>query len=151
MPNTWDVPVILTGGGRSPVMPGRHAEPTICAAGRGGPPTRTHDGRPHGAVDTVDAVGGVDMLGGVDVLDGVMPASQAHRRHRRHDVADQRATPPADVPAEKGSQTTEYALLLIVAATITMLALTWAKQGAIKNVLDGVIGQILALFGIGAG
>jgi hypothetical protein len=53
--------------------------------------------------------------------------------------------------AEYGSQTTEYALLLIVAATITMLALTWAKQGAIKGVLDGVIGQVLALFGIGAG
>jgi hypothetical protein len=53
--------------------------------------------------------------------------------------------------AEYGSQTTEYALLLIVAATITMLALTWAKQGAIKGVLDGVIAQVLALFGIGAG
>ena len=50
---------------------------------------------------------------------------------------------------ERGSQTMEYALLLIVAATIAMLALTWARQGAIKSLLDAVMAKVLALFGIG--
>jgi hypothetical protein len=43
----------------------------------------------------------------------------------------------------------EYALLLIVVATIAMLALTWARQGAVKTVLDAVIDKVLGLFGIG--
>ena len=50
--------------------------------------------------------------------------------------------------AERGSQTTEYALLLIVAATIAVLALNWARQGAITTVLDAVLDKVLALFGI---
>ena len=43
----------------------------------------------------------------------------------------------------------EYALLPIVAATVAMLALTWARQGAIKELLDAVMDKVLALFGIG--
>jgi hypothetical protein len=52
---------------------------------------------------------------------------------------------------DRGSQTMEYALLLIVAGTVAMLALTWARQGAIKSLLDAVMDKVLALFGIGKG
>jgi hypothetical protein len=51
--------------------------------------------------------------------------------------------------AEAGSQTTEYALILVVAATIASLALTWARQGAIAELLDGVLDHVRSLFGIG--
>jgi len=43
----------------------------------------------------------------------------------------------------------EYALLLIVAATIAVLALSWARQGAIKDLLDAVLDKVQDLFGIG--
>ena len=39
---------------------------------------------------------------------------------------------------ETGSQTTEYALIMVVAATIASLALAWARQGAIADLLTGV-------------
>jgi hypothetical protein len=51
--------------------------------------------------------------------------------------------------AENGSQTTEYALILVVAATIASLALAWARQGAIADLLDGVLEHVRSLFGIG--
>jgi hypothetical protein len=51
--------------------------------------------------------------------------------------------------AETGSQTTEYALILVVAATIASLALAWARQGAIADLLDGVLDHVRTLFGIG--
>ena len=51
--------------------------------------------------------------------------------------------------AETGSQTTEYALILVVAATIASLALAWARQGAIAELLDGVLDHVRTLFGIG--
>ena len=51
--------------------------------------------------------------------------------------------------AEAGSQTTEYALILVVAATIASLALAWARQGAIADLLDGVLDHVRSLFGIG--
>jgi Flp pilus assembly pilin Flp len=54
-------------------------------------------------------------------------------------------------PDDRGSQTMEYALLLIVAGTVAMLALTWARQGAIKSLLDAVMDKVMALFGIGKG
>jgi hypothetical protein len=54
-------------------------------------------------------------------------------------------------PGDRGSQTMEYALLLIVAGTVAMLALTWARQGAIKSLLDAVMDKVMALFGIGKG
>lgn len=50
---------------------------------------------------------------------------------------------------ENGSQTTEYALILVVAATIASLALAWARQGAIAELLDGVLDHVRTLFGIG--
>ena len=67
-------------------------------------------------------------------------------------VSTRRLTGPRRLLAsDRGSQTMEYALILIVAATIAMLALTWAREGAIKALLDAVMGKVMALFGIGKG
>jgi hypothetical protein len=58
--------------------------------------------------------------------------------------------PPAAAPGpETGSQTTEYALIMVVAATIASLALAWARKGAISGLLNGVLDQVRSLFGIG--
>ena len=51
--------------------------------------------------------------------------------------------------SERGSQTTEYALLIVVSATIASLALAWARKGAIAALLDVVMKQVRSLFGIG--
>lgn len=51
--------------------------------------------------------------------------------------------------SEQGSQTTEYALLIVVSATIASLALAWARKGAIAGLLDLVMKQVRGLFGIG--
>jgi hypothetical protein len=51
--------------------------------------------------------------------------------------------------AENGSQTTEYALIMVVAATIASLALAWARNGAIAELLDGVLDHVRSLFGMG--
>jgi hypothetical protein len=53
--------------------------------------------------------------------------------------------------ADRGSQTMEYALILVVAATIAMLALTWARQGAVKALLDAVMHKVMTMFEIGKG
>ena len=61
-------------------------------------------------------------------------------------------TRPAALPradAESGSQTTEYALIMVVAATIASLALAWARNGAVAGLLDGVLDHVRSLFGIG--
>ena len=60
-----------------------------------------------------------------------------------------RPASPSRLVAETGSQTTEYALILVVAATIASLALAWARQGAIAELLDGVLDHVRSLFGIG--
>jgi hypothetical protein len=58
--------------------------------------------------------------------------------------------PPArPFDAESGSQTTEYALIMVVAATIASLALAWARNGAIADLLDGVLDHVRSLFGMG--
>jgi hypothetical protein len=51
--------------------------------------------------------------------------------------------------AESGSQTTEYALIMVVAATIASLALAWARNGAVADLLDGVLDHVRSLFGMG--
>jgi hypothetical protein len=51
--------------------------------------------------------------------------------------------------AETGSQTTEYALIMVVAATIASLALAWARNGAVAGLLDGVLDHVRSLFGMG--
>jgi len=50
---------------------------------------------------------------------------------------------------ETGSQTTEYALIMVVAATIASLALAWARNGAIADLLTGVLDHVRSLFGMG--
>ena len=62
--------------------------------------------------------------------------------------ASRPASPPRLI-SETGSQTTEYALILVVAATIASLALAWARQGGIAELLDGVLDHVRTLFGIG--
>ena len=51
--------------------------------------------------------------------------------------------------AETGSQTIEYALIMVVAATIASLALAWARNGAIADLLNGVLDHVRSLFGMG--
>ena len=51
--------------------------------------------------------------------------------------------------AEHGSQTTEYALIMVVAATIASLALAWARKGAVADLLNGVLDHVRSLFGMG--
>ena len=41
-------------------------------------------------------------------------------------------------PGEGGQSTTEYTLVILVAATIALLLLNWAKGGAIVNFLNSV-------------
>jgi hypothetical protein len=60
-----------------------------------------------------------------------------------------RAVSPRPFRAETGSQTTEYALIMVVAATIASLALAWARNGAIADLLDGVLDHVRSLFGMG--
>ncbi len=50
--------------------------------------------------------------------------------------------------SEEGSQTTEYALLIVVSATIASLALAWARNGAVAGLLDAVLKQVRGLFGV---
>jgi Protein of unknown function (DUF4244) len=61
------------------------------------------------------------------------------------------ATRPASrqITPETGSQTTEYALIMVVAATIASLALAWARNGAIADLLTGVLDHVRSLFGMG--
>jgi hypothetical protein len=50
---------------------------------------------------------------------------------------------------QSGSQTTEYALIMVVAATVASLALAWARNGAVAGLLDGVLDHVRSLFGMG--
>ena len=58
-------------------------------------------------------------------------------------------TAPLQFAREGGSQTTEYALVMVVAATIASLALAWARNGAIADLLTGVLDHVRSLFGMG--
>jgi len=62
-------------------------------------------------------------------------------------LVTQTASRPFD--PETGSQTTEYALIMVVSATIASLALAWARNGAIADLLTGVLDHVRSLFGIG--
>ena len=60
-----------------------------------------------------------------------------------------RAVSSRRLHAESGSQTTEYALIMVVAATVASLALAWARNGAVAGLLDGVLDHVRSLFGMG--
>jgi len=59
---------------------------------------------------------------------------------------------PVRVPlprSEAGSQTTEYALVMVLAATVAALALAWARNGAVAGLLSGVLKHVRSMFGMG--
>jgi hypothetical protein len=49
-------------------------------------------------------------------------------------------------PAE-GQSTTEYTLVILVAATIALLLLNWAKGGAVTAFFDGIFNKVTGMFG----
>jgi hypothetical protein len=53
------------------------------------------------------------------------------------------------IKSEVGSQTIEYGLVVILAATIGSLALAWARKGAVTALLDAMLKQVRSMFGIG--
>jgi hypothetical protein len=59
------------------------------------------------------------------------------------------AAPSRRCRAQSGSQPAEYALIMVVAATIASLALAWARNGAVAELLDGVLDHVRSLFGMG--
>jgi len=48
--------------------------------------------------------------------------------------------------AETGQSTTEYTLVILVAATIALLLLNWAKGGAVTGFFDSIFGKVTGLF-----
>ena len=52
----------------------------------------------------------------------------------------------AGCPAEAGQSTTEYTLVILVAATIALLLLNWAKGGAITSFFQTIFDKVVAMF-----
>ena len=48
--------------------------------------------------------------------------------------------------AEGGQSTTEYTLVILVAATIALLLLNWAKGGAIVNFFQTIFDKVVGMF-----
>ena len=49
-------------------------------------------------------------------------------------------------PGEGGQSTTEYTLVILVAATIALLLLNWAKGGAVTAFFDGIFAKVTGMF-----
>jgi hypothetical protein len=49
-------------------------------------------------------------------------------------------------PGEGGQSTTEYTLVILVAATIALLLLNWAKGGAIVNFFQTIFDKVVGMF-----
>jgi len=47
---------------------------------------------------------------------------------------------------EGGQSTTEYTLVILVAATIALLLLNWAKGGAIVNFFQTIFDKVVGMF-----
>lgn len=47
---------------------------------------------------------------------------------------------------ELGQSTTEYVLVLVVAATVSLLLLNWAKGGAITAFFEATFNKVTAMF-----
>lgn len=69
------------------------------------------------------------------------PAGPSERRRRR-------VVPIRPRPAEDGSMTTEYGLLVVVGATLASLVVRWASGGAVFELLDRVIDSAGSLLGL---
>lgn len=48
--------------------------------------------------------------------------------------------------SEAGQSTTEYTLVILVAATIALLLLNWAKDGAIVALFQTIFDKVVAMF-----
>lgn len=48
--------------------------------------------------------------------------------------------------SEAGQSTTEYTLVILVAATIALLLLNWAKDGAIVALFQAIFDKVVAMF-----
>lgn len=52
------------------------------------------------------------------------------------------------IAQERGQTTTEYGLVLLAAATIAMLVVTWAGgTGAIGNLFDAIMAKVITMAG----
>lgn len=49
---------------------------------------------------------------------------------------------------EDGSLVSEYGLLAVLGATITGVAISWARGGAVADLLDAVLQQVRTLGGL---
>ncbi|HVL32613.1 MAG TPA: DUF4244 domain-containing protein [Actinomycetota bacterium] len=47
---------------------------------------------------------------------------------------------------EAGQSTTEYTLVILVAATIALLMLNWAQGGAIVGFFDNIFSRVTSMF-----
>ena len=47
---------------------------------------------------------------------------------------------------ERGASTTEYTLVILVAATIALLLLNWAQGGRIVAFFDAIFDKVVAMF-----
>lgn len=56
--------------------------------------------------------------------------------------------PHHDDTGQDGSLVAEYGLLAVLGATITGVAISWARGGAIAALLDLVLQQVRALVGV---
>ncbi|HEX9696520.1 MAG TPA: DUF4244 domain-containing protein [Actinomycetota bacterium] len=50
------------------------------------------------------------------------------------------------IRSQRGSATAEYTLVTLVAATIALLLLNWAKGGAITTFFQTIFDRILSMF-----
>ena len=48
---------------------------------------------------------------------------------------------------EAGQSATEYTLVILVAATIALLLLNWAKGGAVTSFFDTIFNKVVGMFG----
>jgi hypothetical protein len=51
-----------------------------------------------------------------------------------------------DCAVETGQSTTEYTLVILVAATIALLLLNWAKGGAVTAFFDNIFTKVTGMF-----
>lgn len=49
---------------------------------------------------------------------------------------------------EGGQSTTEYTLVILVAASIALLLLNWAQGGALVSFFQGVFSKVTGMFGV---
>lgn len=79
---------------------------------------------------------------------GAQPPSLAFAA--RHHVAPTRvgAYRAGATSGEDGSLVSEYGLIAVLGATITGVAISWAKGGAIATLLNVILRQVRALAGV---